>query len=166
METELQLAELSQIDDVYSIYQEAINHMNAHHIFQWDEMYPTKDILLEDIKKKQMYVFQKDDIILSIIVINEEQSPEYQSGQWENKNKNVAVIHRLCVNTKYQNKGIGKQTILKAERFLKENNYNSIRLDAFSLNPYALKLYEKLGYVKRGEVVFRKGSFFLYEKTL
>lgn len=46
------------------------------------------------------------------------------------------------------------------------NGIQAVRLDAFSLNPYALRLYERLGYRKTGEVTFRKGVFYLYEKEL
>jgi predicted GNAT family acetyltransferase len=39
-------------------------------------------------------------------------------------------------------------------------------LDAFSLNPFALRLYEKIGYVRVGEANWRKGLFYLYEKKI
>lgn len=42
----------------------------------------------------------------------------------------------------------------------------SLRLDAFSENPFALKLYRSLGYRETGTAVFRKGKFYLFEKNL
>ncbi|MDP4147194.1 MAG: GNAT family N-acetyltransferase, partial [Bacillota bacterium] len=39
-------------------------------------------------------------------------------------------------------------------------------LDVFSLNPFALKMYYKQGYIKVGEVNWRKGKFYLMEKKL
>ncbi|MBD5427537.1 MAG: hypothetical protein HDR38_08340 [Treponema sp.] len=41
---------------------------------------------------------------------------------------------------------------------------HTIRLDAFSENPYALRLYEHMGYVKVGTADWRKGMFYLMEK--
>lgn len=52
------------------------------------------------------------------------------------------------------------------EDLLKKQRVQSIRLDAFSLNPYALKMYEALGYEKVGEINWRKGTFYLCEKKL
>lgn len=51
---------------------------------------------------------------------------------------------------------------LAAEQF----KINAIRLDVFSQNPFALKLYEKCGYAKTGTVNWRKGIFYLMEKYL
>ena len=44
--------------------------------------------------------------------------------------------------------------------------YQSIRLDVFSENPFAQKLYRKNGYVTRGSAEWRKGRFDLMEKIL
>jgi hypothetical protein len=42
----------------------------------------------------------------------------------------------------------------------------AIRLDAFTLNPGAIRLYEGRGYRKAGSVRFRKGMFNCYEKAV
>ena len=52
------------------------------------------------------------------------------------------------------------------EAWARERGYRDIRLDAFSLNPQALRMYDRLGYAKRGEAVWRKGLFYLMEKQL
>jgi ribosomal protein S18 acetylase RimI-like enzyme len=62
--------------------------------------------------------------------------------------------------------GIGARTVRIAEGILKENGTESVRLDAFSQNPCALSLYGKLGYYKVGNIYYRKGLFYLYEKIL
>ena len=43
---------------------------------------------------------------------------------------------------------------------------SSVESDVFTENPYAIKLYEKAGYVKRGYADWRKGRFALMEKKL
>ena len=48
----------------------------------------------------------------------------------------------------------------------REYGITAVRLDAFTENPYALALYENLGYQKRGEAEWRKGKFNLYELIL
>jgi ribosomal protein S18 acetylase RimI-like enzyme len=45
-------------------------------------------------------------------------------------------------------------------------NIDTVRLDAFSHNPAALKLYRRLNYCEVGFVDFRKGRFILFEKKL
>ena len=62
--------------------------------------------------------------------------------------ESFVVVHRLCVNPVYQNQKIEKNTMIMIEGLLRKEGIQSIRLDAFYLNPYVLKMYETLGYQK------------------
>ena len=95
---------------------------------------------------------------------NQETDEEYANGNFEDDN--YAVVHRLCVDPEYQNQKIGYRTMMMIESLLKEQGISSIRLDAFSKNPFSLKMYEKLGYKNIGSAQWRKGLFYLYEKKL
>lgn len=68
----------------------------------------------------------------------------------------------------FQGKGIAKTILKFIEEFSNKNNYACIRLDAYSENKNALKLYENFGYNKVGEVFFpgRKLPFYCYEKYI
>lgn len=61
---------------------------------------------------------------------------------------------------------IAKRTMLHIEREILSWQGESIRLDVFAENPYALKLYETCGYHKVGHANWRKGQFYLMEKIL
>lgn len=160
------LANISEIEKIYSLYSNSISNMISQGIFQWDEIYPDKEVLIGDIEKKHMYIFLNEEEIVSVVVLNNEQDKEYDSADWNYPNENVAVIHRLCVHVNFQGKGVGTKTMLLAESILKNNGYKSIRLDTFFQNSYALRLYDKLNYFRVGQVEFRKGIFYLYEKVL
>ena len=162
----LQVAELSQLEMVWDIFTRAVAQMNSIGINQWDELYPDKAILLEDIQKQQMYIFSVDDQPAACVVLNEEQSEEYQEVQWQYTNGRIAVIHRVCVDPRLQNRGIAKKLLVQVEEMFKRQGYTSVRLDAFSQNPYSNRLYQGAGYVVRGEIFFRKGMFYCYEKEL
>jgi ribosomal protein S18 acetylase RimI-like enzyme len=159
-------AELKDLNIIIDIFRNAINVMNYNSIDQWDEIYPTNTILEQDILRKQMYAVIKDDTIVSVVVVNNEFDEQYKNGNWQYDNERFAVVHRLCVNPIYQNQKIGKETMIMIEDLLRKEGIQSIRLDAFSLNPYALKMYETLGYQKVGEANWRKGLFYLFEKKL
>ena len=53
-----------------------------------------------------------------------------------------------------------------AEDRARELGYCAIRLDAFTKNPRALRLYQTLGYHDAGGVTLRKGPFRCFEKRL
>jgi ribosomal protein S18 acetylase RimI-like enzyme len=162
----LELAKTEDLNIINDIYKNAIENMIKNSIFQWDEIYPNKNIIESDIVKKQLYKVIFENNIISAFVLNKEYDNEYSNGIWNYNGNNFIVLHRLCLNTKYQNKGFGTKIMLHIENYLKSKNINSIRLDAFSENLIALKLYNKLGYKKVGEANFRKGLFILFEKIL
>ncbi len=159
-------AKLEDLNIIIDIFKNATNRMSDNNIHQWDEIYPTNEILQEDILKNQMYVGIKGNNIVSVVVINDEYDDEYEDANWKYNNERFVVIHRLCVNPVYQNQKIGENTMFIIGDLLKKEGIQSIRLDVFSLNPYALKMYKALGYEKVGEAHWRKGLFYLLEKKL
>lgn len=163
---EFNVAEEKNLQEIFSIFSAAIEEMNKHNIPQWDEIYPDKYIIENDIKKKQLYIGKLDGEIACVYVLNIDCDEQYINGNWEYPNAIYSVIHRMCVNPKFQNQGIGALTLNHIEGKLKSEGVETIRLDAFSLNPFALKMYYKQGYIKVGQANWRKGKFYLMEKKL
>ena len=163
---EYRKAKLSDFPVIMAIYQAATRHMDEMGIFQWDELYPDEKTIKEDICRAEMYLGLIDGAIASAFTLNREHDKEYANGKWRHGGTHYAVVHRLCVSPDRQNEGIGTQTMRYIAETLRHKGVEDIRLDAFSQNPAALKLYEKLGFQKVGEVPFRKGLFYLFEKRL
>lgn len=159
-------AEMNEIDSILKIFESAIEHMNTQNIIQWDSTYPNRDTIYNDISNGNMYIGVFQNEIAVIYVINKEYDVQYKNGKWKYSGENFRVIHRLCVNPKFQNIKAGTTTMKYIEDTLKKVKVSAIRLDAFSKNPYALKLYEKAGYTSVGTAQFRMGEFFLMEKIL
>lgn len=163
---EFRIAETEDLQEIYSLVKFAVENMEKRKIYQWDDVYPDKEILLNDIKKQQLFVGLLNNKIAVIYVLNQECDEEYKNGKWNCENASYCVIHRLCVNPAFQNKGIGRKTMEHIEKELVGEGIESVRLDVFTENPYALKLYERLNYVKVGTADWRKGRFYLMEKYL
>ncbi len=159
-------ADINDLEEIYSLYQNAIITMEKDNIHQWDEIYPDKDILKEDITKNQMYIGKTDNKIAVCFVLSEECDEEYKNGCWKYTDSRFNVIHRLCVNPLFQNQGIAAKTLEYIENLSKSERYDSIRLDCFTQNPYSRKLYDKAGYSITGYADWRKGRFELREKKL
>jgi ribosomal protein S18 acetylase RimI-like enzyme len=162
----LRKANLEDLNNVINIYKNAIEVMEDNGIHQWDNIYPNEEILNEDILSNHMFLCELENQIASVFVLNQDCDEEYTNGTWQYKEASFFVIHRLCVNPVFQGKGIGTRTMLLIEKFLRNKNIETIRLDAYSLNPIALKMYEQLGYKRVGEANWRKGLFYLYEKKI
>ncbi len=157
-------ATLNDIEEICNMVHNAIIVMELHNIFQWDNLYPTKEDFCNDIDKEQLYVGLVNGQIVVVYTLNQECDKEYETGKWKYTGELFCIVHRLCVNPLFQNKGIAKSTLLHIETQLKKFGIHIIRLDVFHNNPFAISLYNSLGYSEVGCVNWRKGKFFLMEK--
>lgn len=160
------LADETDIVSICNIISSAITEMERNDIFQWDEIYPAKDDFLSDIRKNTLFVGTNDSDICVVFAISKECDEQYQNGKWEYPDSDYRVIHRLCVNPTYQNRGIARETLLFIEDELRSQGIETIRLDVFCNNPFALSLYRNNGYKEVGIAEWRKGRFLLMEKAL
>jgi GNAT superfamily N-acetyltransferase len=153
------------LSEAFSLIESVVSKMNNESIFQWDEQYPTREIIEKDIVDGHAFGFFHLDELRGYITLNEEYSPEYNSLEWTDKSGISLIVHRLSIKANCQGQGIAKQLMIYAEEYAKSNSYSSIKLDAFLPNKAALRLYEKSNYTKVGTVTFRKGEFNCYEKV-
>jgi GNAT superfamily N-acetyltransferase len=123
-----------ELDVIYSIYEAAIKHMESNNIFQWDKIYPDKTVLAEDMQKSELIIGVLGEEIAVAFVLNQECDEQYQNGNWKYPDASYCVVHRLCVNPKFQKMGIGTRTMLYIADEVKRKGIESVRLDCFTLN--------------------------------
>lgn len=164
----IEKGQLSEINQLFQIYLNAKNDLEKNGIYQWTNNYPTLSIIESDLKKGVLFVLRNGKEIIGAINISEEQEYEYETINWEFDNSKVLVIHRLVIDPKYQGKGYARKLMDFAEQFANENNYSSIRLDAYSQNKRVIDFYEKRKYFIRGNVNFpeREYPFHCMEKEI
>jgi len=142
--------------------------MAAHNLDQWNDIYPTRQILEQDIREENLYLLFDESILCGQVVLNDHQDDEYKMIPWRYNADKVLVIHRLCVHPAKRGRGYAHKLMDFAEHYAGANNYVCIRLDAYTANAAAINLYEIRNYVKAGQVRFpgRKFAFNCYEKLL
>lgn len=146
---------------------DCIAHMRRAGIEQWDELYPDEATLRGDVQERTMYLGGREDHgMIGAFVLNEYQNQEYAEVPWTITDLRVAVVHRLMVDPRHQRQGVARQLMRLAEERAIALGFGAMRLDAFSGNPSALRLYQDLGYRDAGGVMFRKGPFRCFEKRL
>ena len=164
MTPEYRKATTNDLEAIDDLVRAAIETMEENGIFQWDDLYPVREDFQKDIDEGQLYVGLAHGQMAVVYALNQTCDEEYENGRWQYRDEAFYVIHRLCVNPSFQNKGIAKSTLLHIEKQLTERGVHVIRLDVFSNNPYALRLYRSMGYLEVGHADWRKGRFFLMEK--
>jgi predicted amidohydrolase/GNAT superfamily N-acetyltransferase len=164
----IEKGDLSNLEKLFKIYLNGKQELERNSIYQWTNNYPTISIIESDLRKGVLYTLKNNDEILGAINISEEQEAEYESIQWEYNDSKALVIHRLVIDPIHQRKGYAQKLMDFAENFAKENDYTSIRLDAYSQNESVIEFYKKRGYFIRGNVNFpeREYSFHCMEKKI
>ena len=163
---EFRLGTTQDLDLVCLLIKDAIAEMEKNGIYQWDEIYPTRSDFEEDIKNNNLYVVFDEDILIAFYVISGEYDEQYNNAEWKCEADSAYILHRFCVSPKVQNRGIGKKILRHIEHQIKDMGFKSVRLDTFTENPFAQKLYRHSGYESRGYANWRKGRFDLMEKKL
>ena len=159
----------AQIDDLNSLMEithRCIENLNKNGIYQWDEIYPSRRDFHEDIGERSLYAITPDltESVIGCICINEVEYPGYENAEWSGSN--FFIIHKMIIDPRYENCGYGKFAMNFAEDISSLNKKDSLRLDCFKKNIRANLFYQGIGYVIKGETLFRKGMFNLYEKII
>ncbi|HSQ45768.1 MAG TPA: GNAT family N-acetyltransferase [Lutibacter sp.] len=162
-------ASKQDLDQLLTVVKSCGKNLIDQGIFQWNEEYPKREDLLEDIELQELWKLEDKNSIIGLIVLTENEDAEYQDVKWLTKNHKNLYIHRLAVDPNFQGKGYAQKLMDFAEKYARENNYNSIRLDTFSQNKRNQKFYEQRNYVKLESIYFPKQSafpFYCYEKIM
>ena len=161
-------AKINELDEIMNMYASCVDGMQKANIDQWDNTYPNRKIISEDIRNKSFYIFLINDKIIGGINIDKIQDKTYLDVEWKDKDNKFLVVHRLAVRQEFWKKGIGNKLMIFAESLVKEKKLNSIRLDTYSCNPIAINFYLDLGYIKKGEIFLKpnKNEYYCFEKLI
>lgn len=160
---------ISDLNDLLAITKCCAKHMIDKKIYQWNELYPSKEVLQNDIALQQLWKLEVDDKIIGLIVLTDIEDAEYKDIKWLTKNHQNLYIHRLAVHPEFQGKGYAQKLMSFAENYAKQHNFISIRLDTFSQNKRNQKFYKQQNYKQLGSIYFPKQSeypFYCFEKIV
>jgi len=162
--------EIHEIDEIIALTKACGKRMRENGIDQWDENYPDRVNIQNDLETKTLFAYRESGRILGIVVLNESQDEEYAEIDWltSDTDKNI-VVHRLAVLPDYQGKGIARKLMDFSENFAKEQGYDAIRLDTFSQNPRNQRFYTNRGYTDLGPVFLKYKKdhpYYCYELLL
>ncbi|PKD21553.1 GNAT family acetyltransferase [Salegentibacter salinarum] len=160
------LEDLNKIKELTEACAEALQEQN---IFQWNENYPSREKLKNDIQREDLFVYEDQDRIIAIMVLTSKMEAVYENIEWLTETGNNLYVHRLATHPEFWGYGYARKMMDFAEELAKKSNFISIRLDTFSKNLRNQKFYENRGYRKLGDVYFphkNEHPFHCYELIL
>ena len=148
------------IDVIMGIYDRARDYMRANgNYIQWQNGYPSKEIVLSDIKKEQCYVCLEGERIVAVFSLDYSEESLFSTlseGEWFNEEP-YAVIRRIAVEGDMHNKNMGPRCFEYAFRQACKNKVNNLRLITHKDNIAMLKAMEKFGFKYCGIIDLKDG---------
>ena len=160
-------AAFEDIEGIMEIIKATVAEMREYNNTQWDENYPSSKDFINDIKKEDLYVAERNGEMVGFVCINKIEPVEYTGLNWALQEP-CMVVHRMAVNKSFRRIGIGSELMDFADNFAKANNIRYLKTDTYSINTKMNALFEKCGYTFVGEMSFlgKEKPFNCYEKIL
>ncbi len=149
----------ADIDAIMALVRDAVRQKQMNGDDQWDDSYPDRELIAQDVSSGTLFKITVEGELAGIIVLNEEQPPPYFTVSWKDGGRPL-VVHRLCIDPRFQRRGLARRLMLFAEEHAAANGYRSIRLDTYSGNHGAQALFQSLDYLPVGDVSLREGKCF------
>ncbi|MFI3268648.1 MAG: GNAT family N-acetyltransferase [Rikenellaceae bacterium] len=150
----IELAKLSDLDEIMAIYQGAITYMKANgNPNQWIDGYPGESVVVNDINSDHLYVCKNDDEIVAVFCYFVGDEPTYSEiydGAWSCDNE-YGVVHRIASNG----------SVKRVADYCLEwcfAKHPHMRIDTHSDNVTMQNVLERCGYEKCGIIKCSNGS--------
>lgn len=154
-------------DQICTILRLAVARMLADGKRQWDNNYPTRTHVAEDIANGIGYVIEHDERVIAYGAIVTDGEPAYAKidGSWLSDRQYV-VVHRMAVHPNSECRGIGLLFLQEAEKLALSQGITDFRIDTNFDNFRMLRLIEKFGFTYCGEIYYEGGVRKAFEKLL
>jgi len=147
-------ASMSDLDEIMSIFKDGQAFLKEKGIDQWQDGYPTIDIVKEDITNRRMHVVLDNDGICAVyVLVGKDPTYKYiEDGSWMSDTDYV-TIHRICVKGNKRNKGIAKYIVDDIKKYQKH-----IRIDTHKDNRVMQHFLRSNGFLYRGIIYLDNGK--------
>ncbi len=136
-------------------------------------LHPTREMIEGYVRQGAMYCLEDGQDIAAAVAMTPCQGEDYHGVDWqvELADDDVAVVHLLAVNPRFQRRGRAKAAMREVVELARGEGLGAVRLDALECNAPAHGLYESLGFERRDVRRWHAPNtgwidFYLYELLL
>ena len=162
----LEIAKPCDLEVCRQIINDGRDFQRAQGFVQWDDTYPTPELLDEDIKIQKGYVLKIDGAIAGYMFIDFSGEPAYAHirGEWRS-DRPYAVVHRMAFSKDFQGRGLSSIAFELIEKLCLDRGVSYIRIDTDFPNKRMQHVLTKNGFVNCGIIEFQ-GDKLAYDKLL
>ena len=155
----ISLASIDQIDQIEPLFIQAIASLKKQQVDQWQNGYPNKDSIINDIKNKACYVLSINQQVVATMALIFAHEPTYDviDGSWLS-NQPYATIHRIAISEEFKGKQLASQLFTYAKAECINRNIYSLRVDTHQDNQSMQKAILKNGFTYCGVIYLADGA--------
>ena len=146
--------ETGDLPGILDFYQLVIRETEDMSVFgRWIYgKHPTEELIGDYVRQGMMYAADAGPDIAAAVAVTPFQTEDYHGIDWQVPlaDDKVAVVHILAVNPRLQKRGVAKAIMRDVIDLARREGLKAVRLDALECNRPAHRLYESLGFRKRG----------------
>ena len=151
----------SDIQRIMALVADAQEWFSRSQIDQWQDGYPTTEIIKQDVENRENYIVEHNGSIAATAVISFAGEPTYEkiTGKgWLNENC-YAVVHRVAVADEFRRMGIAREILHFTEELCAERGVVDIRIDTHKDNGAMRSLLKSMGYTHCGRIRLLSGAY-------
>lgn len=163
----LRPAVTADIDAALSIIRQGQAHLKAQGIDQWQNGYPDRLRLEQDVEEHIGFIITDGTETLGYLCIVLTGEPAYDiiQGDWISAGP-YAVIHRIAFSDAARGQGLSTCVFALADEYCREKNIPALRIDTHADNHKMQHVLAKNGFRFCGIVEYTSGLRRAYEKLL
>ncbi len=157
---------------IMPIFDEARRTIATLGIDQWQNGYPSEEVILSDIELEQSYLCELDGDVCGTFAIISCGEPTYDKiydGHWltGDESQDYIAIHRVAISVSSRGSGLSGKFISYAADFAKNLGRKSLRIDTHRGNLVMRRMLEKNGFSYCGVIYLENGDERVaYEKII
>lgn len=163
---EFRPAAAADLARIMEIIRQAQAQMRASGSDQWQDGYPARQDIADDLALGQGYVLhdpQRGTVAYGAMVFTGERAYERIEGRWLTREAYV-VVHRLAVAAEAQRHGIGEEFLRRVHLAARERGIRSLRIDTAVDNRRMLRLLDRTGFSYCGRIRYASGERLAFER--
>ena len=152
----------ADLPSLMPIFEEARGTIAALGIDQWQNGYPSEQVVLADIEKGRSYLSEFDGKICGTFAVIDDGEPTYDKiydGEWlTGESDSYIAIHRVAISVASRGSGLSRRIIDFAADLARASNRKSLRIDTHRGNVVMRRMLEKNGFIFCGVIYLENGD--------
>lgn len=163
---ELRKATVGDINNIMQVFEEARQAQRSAGFRQWEDGYPSIEVLKSDIDHNIGYVLDDNGKTAGYVAIGPNDAEYDRHPELWDIDKTYVVFHRIALSDEYRGKGFSSILFDLSEEEGSRQSVEFVRIDTGLENKPMHHILAKRNYTNIGACVFVWGRRLAYEKPL